>query len=212
MYHIYRDMRFERLASISNGHIYNLRKTRTYRTGHLTFRKTRPAPVSIGVRRKPRPDGQPGFLRVDTVHLGDHGGEKGIYLINIVNEVTQFQHLGAVPRITQQFLVPRLEALLSAFPFTIHAFHADSEYVNRFVADLLNKLHVPTFTKSRPRHCNDNSCVLLTEFVQFVRIRNRRMSETMRSGGFSSASAYCLNWSNAASRLACFPLYSQAKQ
>jgi len=67
-------MRFERLASISNGHIYNLRKTRQYRTGRLTFRKTRPTPVSIGVRHKPRPDGQPGFLRVDTVHLGDHGG------------------------------------------------------------------------------------------------------------------------------------------
>ena len=161
MYHVYGDVRFKRLASISNGHIYNLRKTRQYRTGRLTFRKTRPTSVAIGVRRKPQPNGKPGYLRVDTVHLGDHGGEKGIYLVNVVDEVTQFQHLGAVPRITQQFLVPRLEALLSAFPFTIHAFHADngSEYVNRFVADLLNKLHVPTFTKSRPRHCNDNALV-----------------------------------------------------
>ena len=161
MFHVYEDRRFERLASISNGHIYNLRKSRTYRTGRLTFRKTRPTPVAIGVRRKPQPDGQPGHLRVDTVHLGDHGGRKGIYLINVVDEVTQFQHLGAVPRITQHFLVPRLEALLSAFPFTIHAFHADngSEYVNRFVADLLNKLHIPSFTKSRPRHCNDNALV-----------------------------------------------------
>ena len=161
MYHVYGDVRFERLASISNGQIYNLRKTRQYRTGRLTFRKTRPTPVAIGVRRKPQPNGKPGYLRVDTVHLGDHGGKKGIYLVNVVDEVTQFQHLGAVPRITQQFLVPRLEGLLSAFPFTIHAFHADngSEYVNRFVADLLNKLHVPTFTKSRPRHCNDNALV-----------------------------------------------------
>ena len=161
MFHVYEDRRFERLASISNGHIYNLRKSRTYRTGRLSFSRTRPTPVAIGVRRKPQPDGKPGYLRVDTVHLGDHRGQKGIHLINVVDEVTQFQHLGAVPRITQHFLVPRLEALLSAFPFTIHAFHADngSEYVNRFVADLLNKLHVPSFTKSRPRHCNDNALV-----------------------------------------------------
>ncbi|MYA12331.1 MAG: integrase, partial [Gemmatimonadetes bacterium] len=74
MFEVYRDRRFERLARISNGHIYNLRKRREYRTGRLTFRKTRPTPVPFGVRRKPRPDGQPGFLRVDTVHLGDRGG------------------------------------------------------------------------------------------------------------------------------------------
>ena len=105
MFHVYGDARFERLASISNGHIYNLRKTRIYRTGRLTFRKTRPTPVSIGVRRKPQPGGKPGFLRVDTVHLGDLRGKKGIYLINVVDEVTQFQHLGAVPRITRHFMV-----------------------------------------------------------------------------------------------------------
>ena len=157
----YGDARFTRLAHISNGHIYNLRKSRSYRRGRLSFRKTRPTPVPIGIRKKPRPDGKPGFLRVDTVHLGDQGAKKGIYLINVVDEVTQFQHLGAVPRITQHFLVPRLEALLSAFPFTIQAFHADngSEYVNRQVAALLNKLHIGVFTKSRPRHPNDNALV-----------------------------------------------------
>ncbi len=161
MYEVYGDARFERLAHISNGHIYNLRKSRIYRSGRLTFRKTRSTPVAIGVRRKPRPDGKPGFLRVDTVHLGDRGGKKGVYIINVVDEVTQFQHLGAAPRITQHFLVPVLEALLSAFPFTVQAFHADngSEYVNHFVADLLNKLHIPAFTKSRPRHSNDNALV-----------------------------------------------------
>ena len=161
MFHVYGDQRFERLASISNGHIYNLRKSRIYRTGRLTFRKTRATPVAIGVRRKPQPNGKPGYLRVDTVHLGDHRGQKGIYILNVIDEVTQFQHLGAVPRITQHFLVPRLEALLSAFPFTIHAFHADNggEYINHQVAELLTKLHIPAFTKSRPRHCNDNALV-----------------------------------------------------
>lgn len=161
MHEVYGDLRFERLASISNGHIYNLRKRREYRTGRLTFRKTRPTPVSIGVRRKPRPDGQPGFLRVDTVHLGDHDGKKGIYVLNVVDEVTQFQHLGAVPRITQHFMVLMLKDLISAFPFATQAFHADngSEYINRNVADLLNDLHIDSFTKCRPRHCNDNALV-----------------------------------------------------
>ena len=56
-----------------------------------------------------------------------------------------------------------------------------------------------------------NSCVWLTLFVQLVRIRNRTMSETISSGGFSSASEYCRSCSKAASRLARRPLYSQAK-
>ena len=161
MYHVYGDRRFKRLVGISNGHIYNLRKSRAYRTGRLTLRETRSTPVGFGVRRKPRPDGRPGFLRVDTVHLGDLGGRKGAYVINVVDEVTQFQHLGAVPRITQHFMVPVLKDLISAFPFTVKAFHADngSEYINCEVADLLNRLHIPTFTKSRPRRSNDNALV-----------------------------------------------------
>ena len=161
MYHVYGDRRFKRLAGISNGHIYNLRRSRAYRTGRLTLRETRSTPVGFGVRRKPRPDGRPGFLRVDTVHLGDLGGRKGAYVINVVDEVTQFQHLGAVPRITQHFMVPVLKDLISAFPFTVKAFHADngSEYINCEVADLLNRLHIPTFTKSRPRRSNDNALV-----------------------------------------------------
>ena len=53
---------------------------------------------------------------------------------------------------------------------------------------------------------------MLTLFVQLVRIRNRAMSETISSGGFSSVNAYCRNWLNAASRFARGPLYSQAKQ
>ena len=161
MYHVYGDRRFKRLAGISNGHIYNLRRSRAYRTGRLTLRETRSTPVGFGVRRKPRPDARPGFLRVDTVHLGDLGGRKGAYVINVVDEVTQFQHLGAVPRITQHFMVPVLKDLISAFPFTVKAFHADngSEYINREVTDLLNRLHIPTFTKSRPRRSNDNALV-----------------------------------------------------
>ena len=75
------------------------------------------------------------------------------------------------------------------------------------IAHLSLSLTAPSTRSSSP-----NSYFLLTEFVQFVRIWNRCMSETISSGGFSKANAYCLNWSNAASRFACFLLYSQAKQ
>ena len=112
-------------------------------------------------RRRPRPEGRPGFVRVDTVHSGDLGGEKGVYVINMVDEVTQFQQLAAVPRITEHFMVPVLAALVGAFPFRVLGFHADngSEYINHRVAAMLNKVHVEEFTKSRPRRSNDNALV-----------------------------------------------------
>ena len=160
-YHVFGDERFKRLARISNGHIYNLRGRRAYRSARTTFRATRGAISSIGKRRRPRPEGRPGFVRVDTVHSGDLGGEKGAYVINMVDEVTQFQQLAAVPRITEHFMVPVLAALAGAFPFRILGFHADngSEYINHRVAAMLNKLHVEEFTKSRPRRSNDNALV-----------------------------------------------------
>ena len=69
------------------------------------------------------------------------------------------------------------------------------------------------FSRSRvdasAKSSSSNSCVRLTLFVQLVRIRNRTMSETISSGGFSSASEYCRSWSKAALRSARFPLYSQ---
>ena len=158
-YEVHGDERFRRLASISNGHIYNLRNQR--RRGGLTFHKTRPTPANIAARRRPTPNGEPGHLRVDTVHLGDREGEKGSYVINIVDEVTQFEYLGAVPNITEHFLIPLLEALITSFPFAVRAFHADngSEFINHRVARLLTKLHVGTFTKSRPRRSHDNALV-----------------------------------------------------
>ncbi len=161
LYHVHGRKRFKRLAGISNGHIYNLRKQRAYRMRRLAFRGTKGNGVPIAARRKPRPDGKPGYLRVDTVHLGDRDGEKGVYVINIVDEITQFEHLGAVPRVTHHFLIPCLERLLAAFPFRVEGFHADngSEYINRRVADMLNSLHVGSFTKSRPRRSNDNGLV-----------------------------------------------------
>lgn len=123
--------------------------------------KTRPAQVSIGERRKPHPDGRPGFLRVDSVHQGDLGGEKGLYEVNLVDEVTQYEFVAAVEGISERFLLPALEGSIEAFPFIVKGFHVDngSEYVNHRVATLLNKLHVLEFTKCRPRRHNDNAQV-----------------------------------------------------
>jgi len=109
----------------------------------------------------PTPSGRPGFLRVDSVHQGDLNGIKGLYHINLVDEITQFQFIGSVERISERFLLPVLEALIERFPFTVLGFHADngSEYINHQVAGLLNKLHVQEFTKSRARRTNDNALV-----------------------------------------------------
>ena len=66
-FEVFGDTRFERLTRISNGPLYNLRNSVGYRRRRCHFRKTRPTQVRIGERRKPTPEGRPGFLRVDTV-------------------------------------------------------------------------------------------------------------------------------------------------
>ena len=160
-FEVFGDRRFERLAGLSNSHLYRLRGSTSYRRRRTSTVKTRPVQIAIGERRKPHPGGRPGFARVDSVHQGDLDGKKGIYLINVVDAVTQYEFVGAVEAISEAFPLPVLEALIDAFPFRIIGFHADSgsEYINHRVAWLLDKLHVEEFTKSRPRHSNDNALV-----------------------------------------------------
>lgn len=67
-YTVFGDKRFERLRNISSSHIYNLRETRQYTSHALTYTKTNPVKISIGERRKPNPQGKPGYLRIDTAH------------------------------------------------------------------------------------------------------------------------------------------------
>jgi transposase InsO family protein len=159
-YHEFAEAGCERLAGISVAHIYNLRKRRSYREHRMVFTKTRPTPVAIGERRKPAPGGRPGYLRVDTVHQGDLDGAKGVYYINAVDEVTQWQVVGAVEHISEAWLEPLLLSMLEQFPFRILGLHSDngSEFINHNVETLLNKLLIEQ-TKSRPRHCNDNGLV-----------------------------------------------------
>lgn len=160
-YCVFNDTRYQRLCDISVSHIYNLRKSSDYKRRRFHYEKTKSQKgISIGHRRKPQPDGKPGYIRIDTVHQGDLDKVKGVYHINAVDEVTQFEVVVTVEKISEYYLIPALEALLDAFPFKIINFHSDngSEYINKTVAKMLGNLLVE-FTKSRPRKSNDNALV-----------------------------------------------------
>jgi hypothetical protein len=151
---------YVRLASISVAHLYRLRNSVAYRKRNTSYQPTRPTPIPIGERRKPQPRGEPGFLRIDTVHQGDQQGRKGLYHINAVDEVTQWEIVAATPQISELWLLPVLESILEQFPFVIRGFHSDngSEFINYNVVRLLDKLRIEQ-TKSRAHHCGDNGLV-----------------------------------------------------
>jgi transposase InsO family protein len=158
-YNVFGETHYERLAVISVAHLYNLRKHTGYQRHRRAWTKTRPVTIAIGERRAPAPNNQPGYLRVDSVCQGDQDGAKGLYHINAVDCVTQYEVVATCERISEAFLIPVLEALLQSFPFVILGFHSDngSEYINHHVAKLLNKLLIEEHTKSRSRHSNDNA-------------------------------------------------------
>ena len=157
-YQTYGDERYQRLASLSVSHLYNLRNSAGYQTQRTHFTKTHPVCNPIGVRKAPRPDGKAGFIRVDSVHQGDLDGIKGVYHITCVDQVSQWQVESCVQGISEAFLLPVLALVMAQFPFEIAGFHSDngSEYINAKVAKLLSKLHIEQ-TKSRARHSNDNA-------------------------------------------------------
>jgi hypothetical protein len=159
-YEQYGDQQYERLAKISVAHLYNLRASARYRNQAAVFEPTRSSGTAIGERRRPDPCGRPGFVRVDTVHQGDWDGAKGVYHINAVDAVTQWQVVGCASKISEAYLLPVLEAVLAQFPFVILGFHVDngSEYINRRVAKMMEKLHAE-FTKSRACRSQDNALV-----------------------------------------------------
>jgi len=164
-YERYGDERFKRLSNISVSHIYNLRFKKIYTSHSTTFTSTNPVSTPIGIRRKPQPMGIPGFLRVDTVHQGDRKialgkYEKGVYHLNLVDEVVQWEMVFCVETISELHLKPIFEQLQQMFPFKVINFHSDngSENINYMVADILSRLIIKQ-TKSRSRHCNDNALV-----------------------------------------------------
>jgi hypothetical protein len=159
-YEVFGKEAYIRLKDISVAHLYNLRGKRQYVSATLTYTKTQAVSVPIGIRKKPDPEGKPGYIRVDSVHQGDLEGEQGVYHINLVDEVTQWEIVGATEKISERYLEPLLLELISQFPFRILNFHSDngSEYINGIVAKLLDKLLISQ-TKSRSRHTNDQALV-----------------------------------------------------
>ena len=67
---------------------------------------------------------------------------KGVYHINAVDQVTQFESVVWVSKISETHLIPALQQLLDSFPFEIRGFHSDngSEFADHIVARLLVKL------------------------------------------------------------------------
>lgn len=159
-YELFARPEYERLAQISVSHLYNLRRSKAYRKVRVRMEHTRASQVNIGERRKPQPLGRPGFLRVDTVHQGHRDGHPGIYHINAVDTVTQWQVVGCVETISERHLLPVLEAMLHQVPFVILGFHCDngSEFINHRVARMLERLRAE-FTKSRAYRTTDNALV-----------------------------------------------------
>jgi transposase InsO family protein len=159
-WHVFGKRKYANLAEISPSHLYNLRHSVGYRQRAAEFTSTKPSGIAIGERRRPKPQGAPGYVRIDTVHQGDWDGVKGVYHLNAVDEVTQWEVLGCIARINEEHLLPVLEAMLHQFPFRVVELHADngSEFVNHPLYQLLKK-HTVEFTRSRPNRSSDNALV-----------------------------------------------------
>ncbi len=126
MFEVFGDPDFKRLAGLSNGHPCNLRRSRICWATRTIVEPARPVRVRIGERRRPDSRGRPGFLRADAAPQGDLDGVKGTRHVNLVDEVTQWQHVGAAEAIPERFPVPVPEGLIEAFPFEVKGFHADN--------------------------------------------------------------------------------------
>lgn len=191
MFELYGDARFVRLRHLSSSHLYNLRRSAGYRARHTVRTKTRsdPRESTIAVRRAPLPEQRAGFIRIDSVHQGNLDGQRGLYHINAVDCVTQWQVVASVPTLTREHMLPVLAAMLAQFPFKVLGFHSDGgmEYVNHQVAELLESERIE-FTRSRPRHCNDNA---LVEAKNGVVVRRQFGYQHVPESWAAKFSAFC---------------------
>ena len=151
------DLCYERLKDISVSRLYDFRGSVRYRECSTTYERTQSVQTPIGERKKPQPKGEPGFIRTDTVHQGDKDGKKGVYHINNVDEITQWEVIVAVENIKESSVEPALDEAFELFPFIIKNFHSDNggEYINNVVQQFLKRWKTKQ-TKSRPLHSNDN--------------------------------------------------------
>jgi hypothetical protein len=161
-WHVYGDARFERLSTISVSHLYNLRRSAPYERERVHRSKTSSSTrcSQIGERRAPRPQGHAGHIRIDSVHQGDHDGIKGVYHINAVDIVTQWQVVVCTEFISHSYMRTVVELLIEQFPFKLRGIHADNgvEYINERMFELMESARIE-LTKSRPRRSTDNALV-----------------------------------------------------
>lgn len=161
-WHVYREARFERLSGISTSHLYNLRHSAQYARQRVQRKGTSAGAKGsqIGTRCAPEPQGHAGYIRIDSVHQGDHDGIKGVYHINAVDMITQWQVVVCTEQITHSYMHTVMARLMEQFPFTIQGIHADngSEYINTRMLELMENARI-ALTKSRPRRSTDNALV-----------------------------------------------------
>ncbi|MBK8870947.1 MAG: integrase [Elusimicrobia bacterium] len=159
-YDVHGDKRFERLKNISSAHIYNLRATPAYQRLAYTFAGTKSVRVAIGIRRRPDPQGPTGLdprghrsPRRSRPKEGRLSHQSGRCRYPVGNRSVRRTNRRTLPR-------PRPGRCTEHVPFRILGFHSDngSEYINRIVASLLNKLLIEQ-TKSRAGRTNDNALV-----------------------------------------------------
>lgn len=157
---VYGKSGYANLAKISHGQFYRLRGTNAYKERSIIVGRTISVNRAIGVRKKPQPEGKPGYIRADTVHQGDLEGVKGVYHVNLVDEVTQWEVLICVESIGENSMSYVLDEALRFFPFVIHNFHSDNggENINNQVAKVLQGQLIEQ-TKSRSGRCNDNALI-----------------------------------------------------
>ena len=78
-----------------------------------------------------------GFIRRSL--KGDLDGVKGLYHSNAVDEVTRFEVVGAVEKISERYLIPVLEQLLDQFPFVMKRLNGVRKLNNNSLKPLLNR-------------------------------------------------------------------------
>lgn len=149
---VYGKNEYERICNISPSHLQNLRKSSCYKS--CWRKQTHARVIPIGQTLKPKPNGKPGYVRVDTVH------QREIYFIHLVDEITQWEGMVAVANITDEQMEVAFRLILSMIPFVIYNFHSDrgSENINYRIARMLNKLRIKQ-SKCRSGQHNDNALV-----------------------------------------------------
>ena len=159
-FHRFGQASYERLATISVSHLYNLRAKPALPTAPGPLQQD---PDPAQQHRHPARARSRGSSRVHPHRHRPSGRSRrhqGLYHINAVDIVTQWQLVATCEQISEAYLLPVIAELLAGFPFVVLGFHSDGggEYINHDVAKLLEKLRVE-FTRSRPQHTNDNALV-----------------------------------------------------